>query len=280
MRSRLQAEQRRTQVSERHGGRSLQSDPKPHLVSVMLGNNETGVIQPVAEIAQLCRAAGAIMHTDAVQAAGKIPVKFRALGVDALTIAAHKFHGPRGIGALLVRHDVKLEPMLFGGFQQVGLRPGTEPTALAVGMCRALELWHIEGEARTRRLTELRDRFEAKLRAAVPDLVINGESAERLPHTSNIAFLGLDRQALVMALDLAGVACSTGSACASGSSEPSPVLLAMQAPAEVISSSLRFSLGAGITAAEIDEAAARIIKIVNDLRQRKEVRKKAPSARQ
>jgi cysteine desulfurase len=239
------------------------------LVSVMLASNETGVLQPIAEIATLCRQHGALIHTDAVQAVGKIPVHFRDLGVDALTAAAHKFHGPLGIGVLIVRHGVPLASSLHGGFQQSTLRPGTESVALAIGMQTALELWHGEADARFERMTNLRDQFEQAILNGYPDAIIIGADAPRLPHTSNIAFTGLNRQALVMAFDLAGVACSTGSACASGSSEPSPTLLAMGLPDEVISSSVRFSLGATTTAAEISEAARRILSVCNHLRHEK-----------
>jgi cysteine desulfurase len=209
------------------------------------------------------------VHSDAVQAGGKIPVDFRALGVDAMTVASHKFHGPRGIGVLVVRPEVALAPILFGGFQQAGLRPGTESPMLAVGMAKALALAHQEGSERTARLSALRDRFEEQMLAALPDVVSNGALAPRLPHTSSMAFPSVDRQALVMALDIAGVACSTGSACASGSSDPSPVLLAMGCSREVVSSALRFSFGARNTAAEVDEAVRRIVKTVSDLRRRK-----------
>jgi len=229
------------------------------LVSVMLANNETGVLQPVREIAQTCKARGGCVHTDAAQVVGKLPVDFRDLGVSLMSLAAHKFHGPPGIGALAVRHGVKLHPQLHGGFQQSGLRPGTENVALAVGMHRALEIWQSEADERIKHMRRLRDRFESKLRQGYAQLVINGAGATRLPHTSNVAFVGLDRQALFMALDVAGVACSTGSACASGSSEPSPVLQAMGCPKEVVDSSLRFSLGAGTAEAEIDESARLIL---------------------
>ena len=233
--------------------------PGTRFVSVMLANNETGVVQNVREIAERCARLGIPMHTDAVQAAGKVPVDFRA-GVSAMTVAAHKFHGPIGIGALILRDNVLLEPSLFGGFQQGGLRPGTESVALAVGMHAALGAWEREGTARTSRLAALRDRLESGLAAGCAgSLAINGAGAERLPQTSNVAFLGLDRQALLMALDLAGVACSTGSACASGSSEPSPVLTAMGCSAAVLAGSLRFSLGATTTEAEVDTAIARIV---------------------
>jgi cysteine desulfurase len=240
--------------------------PNTRLVSVMLASNETGVIQPVAEIAALCRAAGILIHTDATQAVGKVPVDFHALGVDALTLAAHKFHGPVGIGALVVRHGVPLESSLHGGFQQAGLRPGAESVAHAVGMLTALEAWAHEAQPRRERMTTLRDSLERPLLAGDKRAVVIGAAAPRLPHTSNIAFVGLDRQALMMALDLAGVACSTGSACASGSSEPSPSLVAMGLPEEQIFSSIRFSLGTTTTAADVDEAARRILNVVNRLR--------------
>jgi cysteine desulfurase len=238
------------------------------LASAMLGNNETGVIQPVAEAAEICAAAEVDFHCDATQAVGKTPVDFRALGVSAMTAAPHKFHGPRGMGVLLLREQMQLEPMLHGGFQQLGFRPGTESVMLVVGMLRALQWWQSNAAELEQLIGELRDRLEAALLDRLPDLLINGAEVPRLPHVSNLAFLGLDRQALVMALDMAGVACSTGSACASGSSEPSPTLLAMGREKAVVGSSLRFSLGAFTTAAEIDSAVERISKVVNELRSR------------
>jgi cysteine desulfurase len=251
------------------------------LVSLMWGNNETGVLQPIAEAAQMCRAAGVPLHTDAVQVVGKLPVDFDQMRVSALSLAAHKFHGPRGVGALLVDATSPLESMFWGGFQQQGLRPGTESVELALGLCRALEVWTAEADARRERMAKLRDRFEGLLLAGRPGLVVNGGRAERLPHTSNLSFVGLNRQELFVALDLAGVQCSTGSACASGSSEPSPVLQAMGLPESVVGSALRFSLGAGTTTAEIDEAAARILQVCNDLEKSKQSRKIAaePPAR-
>jgi cysteine desulfurase len=244
-------------------------DQSTALVSVMLANNETGVIQPVAEIAALCQERGIVLHTDAVQAVGKIAVNFRELGADAMTVAPHKFHGPLGIGALILRYGVTLEPQLFGGFQQGGLRPGTENVALAVGFFEALRLWHEEASARETRMRALRDELERSLRAELPDVFVVGEPAPRLPTTSCISFPGINRQALVMALDMAGVACSTGSACASGSSQPSPTLLAMGLPAELIESAIRLSLSALTTAAEATQAVRRIINAVNHLRSKK-----------
>lgn len=244
--------------------------PETRLVAVMLGQNETGVLQPVAELADICNRRQVPLHSDAAQVIGKLPADFRALGVATMAVAAHKFGGPLGIGALVVRHGTNLRPQMFGGFQQGGLRPGTESVALAVGMCRALELWHDERHERASRLRELRDRFERAILAGWPAAVVIGADAERLPHTSHIAFVGLDRQALFMALDQVGVACSTGSACASGSSERSPVLIAMGCNEAVLDSALRFSLGVSTTAAEVDEAAARILQCCNDLGRRKD----------
>lgn len=233
--------------------------PRTRLVSVMLGNNETGVLQPVDRIAAVCRASGTPMHCDAVQVAGKLPIDFAALGIDAMSIAAHKFHGPLGVGALILKGKARIQPRLFGGFQQGGLRPGTEPVVLAVGMETALVAFEREGTERERRLRALRDRLESGLRSACPDLVINGECADRLPNISNLAFPGIDRREMFLALDMAGVCCSTGSACASGSSEPSPVLREMGLAESVVMRSLRFSLGATTTEAEIDEATKRIV---------------------
>jgi cysteine desulfurase len=235
------------------------------VVSVMLANHETGVLQPIAQLATVCRSAGVPLHTDAVAAAGKIPIDFRGLGVAALSIAAHKFQGPLGIGALIVRHDVAVAPMLFGGHQQEGLRPGTESVALAAGMRTALELWQKEQDEHCRNLTALRDRFEAALKAGRPGVIVHGEGAARLPQTSNIAFPGLEGQILLLALDMAGVACSVGSACASGSTELSPTLRAMGLPNGIVASSLRFSLGATNTEAQIDEAVARILRVCREL---------------
>ncbi len=238
---------------------------RTRLVSVMLANNETGVLQPLREVAQWCGEHGIPLHTDAAQMVGKLPIDFQSLGISAMTIAGHKFNGPLGIGALVVRHDIKLSPLLRGGFQQEGMRGGTESVALALGMHAALAAWEAERGSRAERMRALRDQFEARLRTACQSGVeIVGAGADRLPNTSNVAFLGCDRQALVMALDLAGVACSTGSACASGSSEPSPVLLAMGCAPEVVASAVRFSLGATTSAADIDGAVERILRVYQE----------------
>jgi cysteine desulfurase len=242
--------------------------PETRVIAAMLGQNETGVLQPVGELSAVCAAHHVPLHTDAAQVVGKLSVNFRALGASTMTVAAHKFHGPLGIGALVVRNGTALRSQLVGGFQQGGLRPGTEAVALAVGMCTALEIWHSERQQRADRMRNLRDRFEKEILDGWPKAVVLGANAVRLPHTSHIAFVGIDRQALFMALDQAGVACSTGSACASGSSEPSPVLLAMGCETPVVTSALRFSFGATTTVDEVDAAARRILHCCKDLGRR------------
>jgi cysteine desulfurase len=247
--------------------------PTTRVAATMLANNETGVIQPIAEFGAICNQHEVPLHVDAAQAAGKLPVDFRQLGAATMTIAAHKFGGPLGIGALVVREDVELHAQFSGGFQQGGIRPGTESVALAVGFRTALELWHRHRNEWSPRIAKLRDQFEATLcrEGALTTCrpVVIGASAPRLPTTSNIAFVGLDRQQLFLALDQAGVACSTGSACASGSSDASPVHIAMGLDPSVISSALRFSFGVQTTAEQAAEAARRIIQICNNLRREK-----------
>lgn len=243
-------------------------DDRTLLVSVMLANNETGVLQPVESLARTCAAKSIPFHTDAIQAVGKIPVNFRELGITAMSVAPHKFHGPLGIGGLLLQHDAKLQPLFQGGFQQGGLRPGTESAALAVGFYTALVMADMELAERQMRMTALRENLESQLLAGAANAIIIGASSPRLPTTTCIAFPGINRQALVMALDMAGVACSTGSACASGSSEPSATLVAMGLPQDQIEGAIRLSLNALTTAAEVSEGAQRILKCVNHLRRR------------
>jgi cysteine desulfurase len=244
--------------------------PDTRLVAVMLGNNETGILQPVERIAAIAAEAGVPVHTDAVQPVAKVPVHFGRLGATTLAATAHKFHGPIGVGVLLARAGVELSPQLFGGHQQAGTRPGTEPLVLAAGMRAALEAWQREADERRRRLESMRDEFERLLRAEFPELVIHGRGAQRLPHTSNIAFPGIDGQALSIALDLAGVACSTGSACASGSTKPSPVLLAMGLEESLAKASLRFSFGAQSRPADVPSATERISLAYKELRRQQQ----------
>ncbi|TWT38442.1 cysteine desulfurase family protein [Blastopirellula retiformator] len=239
--------------------------PDTQLVSMMLANNETGVLQPVAEMAAMCREIEVKTHTDAVQAVGKSDVQFRELGVDALTLTAHKMHGPRGVGGLVLRHGVQISPQLHGGGQQLAKRPGTEPVELGIAMTEALRL-SLAAKADYAEIAQLRAEMEASLREIDPTAVIHGADVARLPHTISVSFPGIDRQALVMAVDLAGVCISTGSACASGSSERSPVLIAMGLENDQIESAVRISLGRDTTGDEAREALSRISKCVNNLR--------------
>jgi len=236
------------------------------VVSVTMANHETGVIQPVEQLAGLCRAAGVPFHTDAVQAAGKLPIRFGELGVSSLAVGAHKFGGPIGIGALLLRRDVPIRPLMFGGPHQGAIRPGTESVALAVGMAEALELSIREGCAEAARMRRLRDRFEAALLAAIPGATINGAAAPRAPQTSNVTFPAVDGQVLLVALSINGIACSLGSACSSGAAEVSPTLMSMGLSLEQASRSLRFSIGHTNTEEEIDAAVARIAAVWNQLK--------------
>jgi cysteine desulfurase len=234
--------------------------PDTRLAVVMLVNHETGAVQPVAVLST----AYSVLHTDAAQAVGKLPVSFRGLGVTSLSLSAHKFGGPKGVGALLVKRGTKLAPQLFGGHQQQGRRPGTEPVALAVGLAVALETATTRLAEAAEAMRRNRDRFLGQLRATCPPIVVN--SPDGSPYIVNVSFPGCRADLLLMKLDLAGVACSTGSACSSGSLLPSPVLRAMGVPDDVLRSAMRFSFGAGTTAAELDEAATRIAGCVNRLR--------------
>jgi cysteine desulfurase len=239
--------------------------PETRLIAVMLVNHETGTIQPIVELTHI--ASGTAFHCDAVQAAGKLTIDFHALGATTLSLSAHKFHGPRGVGALLVRRDVRLRPLLHGGHQQQGRRPGTEPVALAAGMAVALECACREMTQRTAHVRNLRQSFLQHLRAEADPVVLNGPAdGEGVPHTINVSFPGIKADALLMALDLAGVAASTGSACSSGSLLPSAVLQAMHVGDAVLRSAMRFSLSFMNTSAEVDEGARRICQVVQRLR--------------
>jgi cysteine desulfurase len=241
----------------------LRTDPR--LVCVMLANHETGAIQPVAELVNILHGRGAF-HCDAVQVAGKIPIDFHALGVTTLTISAHKFHGPQGVGALLLRRGTKLRPRTWGGHQQHGHRPGTESVALAVGLATALALAQSGCDERGHVVARLRERFLGFLQTHAAPIVLNGPAQGGMPHTINVSFPGLKADALLINLDLAGVACSTGSACSSGSLLPSPVLQAMGVPTDVLHSAMRFSLSPMLSVEEVDEAAARVVDTVRRLR--------------
>lgn len=232
------------------------------LATCLWAHNETGVVQDLAPLAALCTEHRVPLHVDAVQAVGKLPVAFTRLGVTSLSFAAHKFHGPRGIGGLLLRRGVKLTPLLEGGHQESGQRAGTEPVPLIAGMARALELWEREADARATHMRALRDRLEQGLARCCPPVLVHGQLAPRLPNTLSIAFPGIDGEALLVALDLAGVCASLGSTCASGSAEPSPALLAMGVPRDLALASIRFTVGIDNTFDEIDRAIELIAECV------------------
>lgn len=237
------------------------------LATVILAHNETGVVQDLGPLSEACREHEIPLHVDAVQAVGKIPVDFHQLGATSLALGAHKFHGPRGIGALLLRDGCRLAPFEYGGHQEAGRRPGTEVVALAAGMARALESWDADRIARTDWIETLRDRLQAGLEEAAGPTVVNGHPDHRLPNTLNIAFPGLDGEAILVALDLEQVACSLGSTCSSGSTEPAPALVAMGRTEEVYRASVRFSVGLENTVEDIDEAVRRVSGVVARLRE-------------
>jgi cysteine desulfurase len=255
--------------------------PNTKLITIMFANNETGVVQPVAEIGKIAAEAGICFHTDAVQAAGKIPIDVNKIGCDLLTISGHKFHGPQGVGALYVRKGTLLEPMLYGGSHERSRRAGTENVAAIVGLGKAAELASA-GLARDNELTRdngrgddlrmddqkmaaARDRLEREL-LKIEATGLNGEGAPRVPNTTNIYFDGIEGEALVIALDLKGLAVSTGAACSSGAIEPSHVLTAMGLRSDRAKASIRFSLGKQNTAEDVDFALSLVPETVSRLR--------------
>jgi cysteine desulfurase len=240
--------------------------PETILISVMQANNETGAIQPIEEIGRIAVEAGVLFHCDAVQSAGKLPLDVNRLGVSLLSISAHKFYGPKGVGALYVRSDVSIEPVLRGGRQERDRRPGTENVPGIVGLGKAAELARQSLADDSARIGALRDRLERSLLEKIPGARVNGDTSRRVPNTSNLLFPGAAGEALVIALDLEGIACSTGAACSSGSIEPSHVLLMAGLSDEDARSSLRFSLGRPTSAEEIDRAISVIPAAVERLR--------------
>jgi cysteine desulfurase len=226
------------------------------VVSVMWVNNEVGTVQPVATLAARCREAGIAFHTDAVQAFGKIPVSLRDVACTFLTISGHKIGAPKGIGALVVRDRRAVEAIIHGGGQQFGIRPGTENVPGIIGLARAVELATADQAGFRERAAALRDTLERRVAEAVPDATVNGRGAERAPHVSNVSIPGTDSEALLMHLDLAGIACSSGSACSTGAVEPSHVLTAMGVPRELGVAALRFSFGKDNTAEDVEAVVA------------------------
>ncbi len=236
------------------------------LVSVMTVNNETGVRQPIEKIGEACAGRGVLFHTDAVQAAGAIPLDVRVMPVDLMSLSAHKLNGPKGVGALYVRKGVDLTPQLVGGPQERSRRAGTENTAGVVGFGEACRLALRERGERAAALQRLRDRLEAGIRAALPEARIHGRAAPRAPHILNARFPGVEGESLLMALDAQGIAASSGAACASGSLDPSHVLLAMGLTHAEAQSALRFSFGWGNTEAQIDAVLETLTACVKRLR--------------
>ena len=247
--------------------------PETVLITIMHANNEIGAVQPIPEIAAIAREAGVLCHTDAVQSTGKIPMDVKSLGVDLLSLSAHKFNGPKGVGALFVRKGVALQPVLFGGHGKGDPRPGTENVAGIVGLGAAARLAAETLTVECRRLGELRDRLEKAILQCIEDCGINGpkvardgERYLRVPNTANLHFDYIEGESLVIALDLQGIACSTGSACSSGAVTPSHVLTAIGVPAQRARASLRFSLGRQTTAEDVEVLIAALPAVVERLR--------------
>ena len=238
------------------------------LVSIQWANNETGVIFPVDELAQLAKNVGALFHTDAVQACGKIPLALKNLSIDMLSLSSHKLHGPKGIGALYVKKGVKLHPLFRGGKQERGRRAGTENIPGIIGLGAAAEIAAQNLEQDLARVKALRDRLESGLLAKIPLSRINGGNEDRLPNTSNVAFEHADGEAVLHRLDKAGIAASSGSACASGSMEPSHVLRAMQVPPVALQGAIRFSLSRDNSDADIDKLLEILPDIVETTREK------------
>jgi cysteine desulfurase len=236
------------------------------VVSVMHANNEIGTIQPIGALAALAGARGALFHTDAVQSVGKIPVNVRDLGVDLLSLSAHKFNGPKGAGALWIKRGTRLTAHMTGGKHERNRRAGTENVPAIAGLGVAARLAGAKLDAEAARLSALRDRLEEGILARVPGTAVNGARTPRVPNTTNISFDGVEAESLLIALDLEGIAVSTGSACSSGTLEPSHVLRAMGLPAHRTKNSIRISLGAGYTSDEVDVLLSKLPPIVEKLR--------------
>ena len=261
------AANREGQIDPQHLRDLLHEIPDTNLVSVMHANNELGTVQPLEEIGRIASTADVYFHTDAVQSAGKIPVDVNALQVDLLSLSAHKIYGPKGVGALYIRNGTPLRQFLFGGHHQRGFRPGTENVAGIVGFGKAAELAAASLARDAVRISALRDDLERGLLQRVPQSRVNAALAPRIPNTTNICFPGVDGEALLIALDLKGLSCSTGAACSSGAVEPSHVLIAIGLTPAEARSSLRFSLGRPTTRQEIDTALFIIPQAVEQLRE-------------
>ena len=240
--------------------------PETVLISVMTANNEIGTIEPVEEIAAAAHAHGIPFHTDAVQAAGAIPLDVHRCGIDMLSLSGHKFHGPKGSGALYIREGLRIDPLIHGGGQERRLRSGTENVAGVVGLGAAISLAAEHLEENAARVSALRDKLIGGILERIPDVRLNGPKEDRLPNNCHISIPGVEGEALLLRMDLAGIACSSGSACTSGSQDPSPVLQAIGLNEEMAGGSLRLTLGTETTEAEIDEVLRVLPDIAADLR--------------
>lgn len=239
---------------------------RPAVVSVMWVNNEIGTVQAVRALAERCRDSGVPFHTDAVQALGKVPIRLDEMPISMASVSAHKIGGPKGVGALFVRRGIRLQPLIFGGGHERGMRAGTEDVAGAVGFATAAELAVAERGAFAVRIGELRRRLESGLQARVADLVVNGGGAERAPHICNVSVPGVSNEMLLATLDMEGIAASSGSACSSGAVTPSHVLLALGLSEEVAMPSVRFSLGSSTTDDEIERVISAFPPLVERMR--------------
>ncbi|MCJ7596208.1 MAG: cysteine desulfurase NifS [Desulfobacterales bacterium] len=240
--------------------------PETSLITVMLANNDVGTIEPIAEIAKVAREKGIPLHTDAVQAVGKIPVDVRELGVDLLSLSGHKIYGPKGVGALYIRKGGELSPLLHGGHQEKSRRPGTQNVPAIVGLGKACEIARQEPKETNARTAYRRNRLQAEILKRIPNVKVNGHPKDRLPNTLNMSFSFVDGESIMMGLDTKGIAVSTGSACSSGSTEPSHVLTAMGRSARDALGSVRFSLGRESTMEDVDTTVGALFEVVSRLR--------------
>ena len=236
------------------------------LISVMHANNETGVIQPIEEIGKIAKENKILFHVDAVQSMGKLPIDPKGMGIDLLVFTAHKFYGPKGVGALYVRNGVRLGKVITGGGQERKLRPGTTNTPLIVGMAKALEKAYAEREEENKRVGALRDYFEEEILKRIPEIVINGKNVPRLPGTSSVTFKYVEGESILLSLSMKGIAVSSGSACSSDELQASHVLLAMGIPEEFAHGTIRFSLGKYNTKEEIDYTIEAVTEVIGKLR--------------
>lgn len=236
------------------------------LISIIHGNNELGTLNPIGKIAQIARERGIYFHTDAVQTFGKVPIDVAGMNIDLLSVSGHKIYGPKGVGALYIRRGIPLRNLLFGGAQERNRRPGTENVPAIVGFGKAAEICLERMDGESRRLRQLRHHFLARVQAEIPDTELNGHPVETLPHIINLSFRGCPADALLLSLDIAGIAASAGSACTSGSISESHVLRALQLPRWRAESAIRFSLGRYTTQAELDQTVAELTNIVKRLR--------------